>query len=112
MPCFRVVHGGIYCEEARVSLQLRQVEGRRSTAGRKIVVMGGGFGGTAAARTARAALDLEHKVTLIDRDKRTYLCGSFPLLIVRERGQGALRAGLASVSDIGVARVYICPTPT
>ncbi|MCH9035781.1 MAG: NAD(P)/FAD-dependent oxidoreductase [Chloroflexi bacterium] len=52
---------------------------------KRIAVLGGGFGGVAAARTARALLSREHQVTLIDRKKRTYLCGAFPLLIVGER---------------------------
>ena len=51
-------------------------------ADKKIVVIGGGFGGVAAARTARALLDSTHTVSLVDRARRTYLCGSFPLLIV------------------------------
>jgi NADH dehydrogenase FAD-containing subunit len=54
--------------------------------GRRIVVIGGGFGGVAAAWTALSLLGSEHSVTLVDRLRRTYMCGSLPLLIVGERG--------------------------
>ena len=70
--------------------------------GRKIVVLGGGFGGTAAARTARAALGFEHEVTLVDRNRRTYLCGSFPLLIVGEREAMKVSRSLGSMANRGV----------
>ena len=71
-------------------------------AGQKIVVLGGGFGGAAAARTARALLDPEHEVTLVDRSKRTFLCGSFPLLIVGERESAKVSRSLGSLASRGV----------
>ena len=71
-------------------------------AGRKIVIIGGGFGGVAAARAARAMLGLEHDVLLLDRDRRTYLCGSFPLLIVGERQAAKVSRSLGSLANRGV----------
>ena len=54
-------------------------------AGKKILVLGGGFGGVQAAISARAALDSDHEVTVIDRDRVPHLCGMNPLLVVGER---------------------------
>ena len=70
--------------------------------GRKVVVIGGGFGGVAAARTARAMLGLEHEVLLLDRNRRTYLCGSFPQLIVGERQAAKVSRSLGSLANRGV----------
>ena len=69
------------------------------------MVIGGGFGGVAAARTARSLLDLQHEVTLLDRNRRTYLCGSFPLLIVREREAAKVSRSLGSLTNRGVRYV-------
>lgn len=69
---------------------------------RKIVIVGGGFGGVAAARTARAILGPEHEVTLIDRNRRTYLCGGFPLLIAGEREARTLSRSLGLLANRGI----------
>ena len=74
-------------------------------AGKKVVVLGGGFGGVAAARTARTLLDSTHQVTVIDRKRRTYLCGSFPLLIVGERVAARVSRSLGSLANRGVRYV-------
>ncbi len=71
----------------------------------KIVVVGGGFGGVAAARTARALLDRQHDVTLVDRSRRTYLCGALPLLIVGERAAAGVSRSLGSLTNRGVRYV-------
>jgi sulfide:quinone oxidoreductase len=70
--------------------------------GKRIVVIGGGFGGAAAARTAQSLLGREHEVTLIDRNRRTHLCGSFPLLIVGEREAAKVSRSLGSLADHGI----------
>ena len=75
---------------------------REKMAGKRIVVVGGGFGGVAAARTARALLDRDHEVTLVDRMKRTYLCGSFPLLIVGEREVTKVSRSLGLLANRGI----------
>ena len=54
-------------------------------AGKKVLVLGGGFGGVRAAISARAALDSDHEVTIVDRNRMPHLCGMNPLLIVGER---------------------------
>ena len=69
------------------------------------MVIGGGFGGVAAAITARSLLDLQHEVTLLDRNRRTYLCGSFPLLIVREREAAKVSRSLGALTNRGVRYV-------
>ena len=73
--------------------------------GKKVVVIGGGFGGVAAARTARALLDSTHSVALVDRARRTYLCGSFPLLIVGERQAAKVSRSLGSLANRGIEYV-------
>ena len=70
--------------------------------GKKVVVVGGGFGGVAAARTARSLLGREHPVTLVDRNGRTYLCGSFPLLIVGERETSKVSRSLGLLANRGI----------
>lgn len=70
--------------------------------GKNIVVIGGGFGGAAAALTARSLLGREHEVTLIDRNRRTHLCGSFPLLIVGEREAAKVSRSLGSLVNRGI----------
>jgi sulfide:quinone oxidoreductase len=70
--------------------------------GKNIVVIGGGFGGAAAAQTAGALLGRDHQVTLVDRSRRGYLCGSFPLLIVGERESTKISRSLGSLTRRGV----------
>ncbi len=70
--------------------------------GKKIVVIGAGFGGAAAARTARGLLSRDHQVTLIDRSRQAYLCGSFPLLIVGERQSARISRSLGTLTRRGV----------
>ena len=70
--------------------------------GQKVVVVGGGFGGVAAARMVRSLLDRQHEVTLVDRERRTFLCGSFPMLIVGERRPTGVSRSLGLLANRGV----------
>ncbi len=70
--------------------------------GKKIVVLGGGFGGVAAARTARTLLPAEHSVTLIDRNRVTRLCGMNPMLIVGERDVRKTGRSLGQLANRGI----------
>ncbi len=70
--------------------------------GKKIVVLGGGFGGVAAARAARSLLDTEHTVTVIDRDRVPRLCGMNPLLIVGERDVRKTGRSLGQLANRGI----------
>ena len=70
--------------------------------GKRIVILGGGFGGAAAARTLRKLLDARHTVTLVDRQRRTYLCGSLPRLIVGQRVPDKISRSLGSLVQRGV----------
>lgn len=71
-------------------------------AGKKIVVLGGGFGGVAAARTARSLLSAEHSVTIIDRNRVTRLCGMNPMLIVGERDVRKTGRSLGQLANRGI----------
>mgnify|MGYP000227015504 CR=1 FL=1 len=73
--------------------------------GKNVVIVGGGFGGVAAARTLRPLLDAQHTVTLIDRLRRTYLCGSMPRLIVGEREPEKVSRSLGSLIQRGIKYV-------
>ena len=70
--------------------------------GKNIVILGGGFGGVAAARTLRPLLDAEHTVTLVDRQRRTYLSASMPWLIVGERQPHKISRSLGALIQRGV----------
>ena len=75
-------------------------------AGQKIVVIGGGFGGVAAAPDGcEPCRGLEHQVTLIDRHRRTHLCGSLALLIVGDREAAKVSRSLGSLANRGVRYV-------
>ena len=71
----------------------------------RVLVVGGGFGDVAAARTARALLDRAHEVTLMDRNRRTYLCGALPLLIVRERDSAGVSRSLGRLANRGISYI-------
>lgn len=73
--------------------------------GKNVVILGGGFGGVRAAITARALLPAEHQVTLIDRDRRTHICGALPLLIVGERETLQTSRSLGSLANRGISFV-------
>ncbi len=70
--------------------------------GKKIVVLGGGFGGVAAARTARSLLPAEHTVTIIDRNRVPRLCGMNPMLIVGERDVRKTGRSLGQLANRGI----------
>ena len=74
-------------------------------ADQRILVLGGGFGGVAATRTARSLLDRNHDVTLVDRNRRTFLCGSFPMLIVGEREAAKVSRSLGLLANRGIQYV-------
>lgn len=71
-------------------------------AGKSVVVLGGGFGGARAAIAARRLLGPEHRVTLVDRNRMTHICGSFPFLIVGEREAGKTGRSLGRLANYGV----------
>lgn len=70
--------------------------------GSNVVILGGGFGGVKAAITARALLPAEHQVTLIDRNRRTHICGALPLLIVGERETLQTSRSLGRLANRGI----------
>ncbi len=70
--------------------------------GKKIVVLGGGFGGVAAARALRSLLPAEHTVTMIDRNRVTRLCGMNPMLIVGERDVRKTGRSLGQLANRGI----------
>ncbi len=72
-------------------------------AGKKILVLGGGFGGVQVAIEARTALDASHEVVIIDRDRISHLCGMNPLLIVGERNTNKAGRSLGRLANRGIS---------
>ena len=77
--------------------------------GKKIVILGGGFGGITAARELRGALPAEHQVTLIDRSGR-FMMGLRKLWMLvghgtRQEGTRSLDGLRALGIDVRVATV-------
>ena len=70
--------------------------------GKKVLVLGGGFGGVRAAISARAALDSDHEVTIVDRNRMPHLCGMNPLLIVGERETNKTGRSLGRLANRGI----------
>src|SRR5256712_14062092 len=54
-------------------------------AGKKIVILGGGFGGITAALELRRALAVDHQITLVDR-RGTFMMGLRKLWVLIGRG--------------------------
>ncbi|MEK9676499.1 MAG: FAD-dependent oxidoreductase, partial [Chloroflexota bacterium] len=71
-------------------------------AGKRVLVLGGGFGGVQAAITARAELDSSHDVTIVDRNRVSHLCGMNPMLIVGEREPGKTGRSLGRLANRGI----------
>ncbi len=67
-----------------------------------VLVLGGGFGGAAAALAARAALGGEHSVTLVDRQPANHLCGANPLILVGREDPADAERSLPSLEERGV----------
>jgi len=70
--------------------------------GKRVLVLGGGFGGVQAAITARAELDSSHDVTIVDRNRVSHLCGMNPMLIVGEREPGKTGRSLGRLANRGI----------
>ena len=66
------------------------------------MVLGGGFGGPAAALAVRRLLPPPHRVVLVDRSNHARLCGVNPLIAVGERPVTGLTRSLDVVAAEGV----------
>lgn len=73
--------------------------------GKRIVILGGGFGGVATALALRPLVAAEHTVTLVDRQRRAYLCGSLPWLMVGQRRSENISRSLGALLQRGVTYV-------
>ncbi len=67
-----------------------------------VLVLGGGFGGAAAALAARGALGEPHTVTLVDRQPANHLCGANPLIVVGREDPANAERSLPSLEAHGV----------
>jgi len=70
--------------------------------GKNVVVIGGGFGGAAAAIKTRTMLSSEHTVTLVDRNREVHLCGMNPMLIAGERDPRRTTRSLGVLGNRGI----------
>ncbi|NQW16492.1 MAG: NAD(P)/FAD-dependent oxidoreductase [Chloroflexi bacterium] len=71
-------------------------------AGKNVVVIGGGFGGAAAAIKARTLLGAGHAVTLVDRRREVNLCGMNPMLIAGQRDPRRTTRSLGVLGNRGI----------
>jgi sulfide:quinone oxidoreductase len=71
-------------------------------AGARIVILGGGFGGAAVAQALRGSLADDHRITLIDRNDTTHLCGMNPLLAVGARDPAQTTRSLDRLAAEGI----------
>ncbi len=67
-----------------------------------MLVLGGGFGGAAAALATRAALGDDHAVTLVDRQPANHLCGANPLIMIGRQDPADAERSLPSLERRGV----------
>jgi sulfide:quinone oxidoreductase len=67
-----------------------------------VLVLGGGFGGAQAAVAARDLLGDGHRVTVVDRAERSFLCGANPLMVVGERPRVGVSRPLWTLAEHGV----------
>ena len=67
-----------------------------------VVILGGGFGGAQAAIAARGLLDDGHRITVVDRADRGFLCGANPLMLVGERPREGVSRPLSTLAEHGV----------
>ena len=70
--------------------------------GKKILVLGGGFGGVQAAINARNKLDSSQSVSIIDRSRMSYLCGMNPMLIIGKRQISKTGRSLGRLANRGI----------
>ncbi len=68
----------------------------------RVVVLGGGFGGAAAAVAAKDALGPRHTVVLVDREPSNHLCGANPLIVVGREDPAGAQRDLAGLAGFGV----------
>ena len=66
------------------------------------MILGGGFGGIAAARALEGRLGSRHEVALIDRNRTAHLCGMNPMLIVGERDPRKVGRSLSRLARRGI----------
>lgn len=70
--------------------------------GKTIAVLGGGVGGLVAANTLRRLLPAEHRVVLVERERRHAFAPSFLWLMVGARRQDQVARDLATLTAPGV----------
>lgn len=78
-------------------------------AGKRIVILGGGFGGISAALDLRHALPTEHSITLVDQ-RTTFIMGLRKLWILTGRGtrqEGTRSLGVLAAKGIQVRRAVV-----
>ncbi|MFV1998372.1 MAG: NAD(P)/FAD-dependent oxidoreductase [Acidiferrobacterales bacterium] len=72
------------------------------TAGKTIIVLGGGIGGIVAATQLRKQLPTEHRIILVERESRFAFSPSFPWLMVGKRRAKNITRTRTKLSKLGV----------
>ena len=73
-----------------------------NTAGKTILVLGGGFGGIVAACRLRRALPREHRVVLVEREASHVFAPSLLWLMIGERTPDAISRPIAALAKRGI----------
>ncbi len=73
-----------------------------NTAGKTILVLGGGFGGIVAASRLRRALPREHRVVLVEREASHVFAPSLLWLMIGERTPDAISRPIAALAKRGI----------
>lgn len=73
-----------------------------NTAGKTILVLGGGFGGIVAASRLRRALPREHRVILVEREADHVFAPSLLWLMIEERKPDAISRPIAALAKRGI----------
>lgn len=73
-----------------------------NTAGKTILVLGGGFGGIVAASRLRRALSREHRVILVEREAAHVFPPSLLWLMIGERAPDAISRPIAALARRGI----------
>lgn len=73
-----------------------------SVAGKTVLILGGGFGGIAAASRLRRALPREHRVILVERESDHIFAPSLLWLMIGERSPDAISRPIAALAKRGI----------
>jgi sulfide:quinone oxidoreductase len=76
------------------------------TRGKTVLILGGGIGGSVAARWLRRMLPPEHRVILVERESTHVFAPSFLWLMLGQRSAGEISRPMTALADRGIELVH------